>query len=72
MPLFKVNRDGQQGCPLLDIVFPHNRVSPTNSRLRQNLRDVSVPHSVCLSAYADDIVLLISENGDVKTISMNN
>lgn len=67
---FKVGRGVRQGCPLSGMLYSL-AIEPLLQRLRITLRGVSVPGCVVplrVSAYADDIVLLISGGRDIEMV----
>jgi len=67
---FKVERGVRQGCPLSGMLYSI-AIEPLLCKVRENIKGVSLPFSgktVSLSAYADDVVVLISDQKDIDTV----
>lgn len=68
---FKVFRGISQGCPLSGMLYSL-AIEPLLVQLRAKLQGITIPDcnsSVKLSAYADDVALLIGSQGDVDTMT---
>ncbi|KAK3574580.1 hypothetical protein QTP86_010339 [Hemibagrus guttatus] len=67
---FKVLRGIRQGCALSGMLYTL-AIEPLLNKLRSHLFGFKVPHtnaSICLSAYADDLVVMIDSQKDLKVI----
>ena len=67
---FKVLRGVRQGCSWSEILYSL-AIEPFLIKLRNDLKGISVPNcndTFYLSAYAHDIILMISDQNDVDTL----
>ncbi|KAK3530736.1 hypothetical protein QTP70_000758 [Hemibagrus guttatus] len=68
---FKVLRGIRQGCALSGMLYTL-AIEPLLNKLRSHLSGFKVPHtnaSICLSAYADDLVLMIDSQKDMNVLT---
>ncbi len=67
---FKVCRGVRQGCSLSGILYTL-AIEPLLNKLRRVLEGISLQagtSTLCLSAYADDVVILVNKQNDVDTL----
>ncbi|KAK3540144.1 hypothetical protein QTP70_027053 [Hemibagrus guttatus] len=68
---FKVLRGIRQGCALSGMLYTL-AIEPLLNKLRSHLSGFKVPHtnaSICLSAYADDLVVMIDSQKDLNVLT---
>ncbi len=67
---FKLTRGVRQGCPLSGMLYSV-AIEPFLHKVRENINGLCLQSSsknVSLSAYADDVVVLISDQKDIDTV----
>ncbi len=67
---FKLTRGVRQGCPLSGMLYSV-AIEPFLHKVRENINGLCLQSSsknVSLSAYADDVVVLISDQKDIDTL----
>ncbi len=68
---FKVSRGIRQGCPLSGMLYSID-IEPLLQLIRKRLDGLRVPHcdiNFCLSAYADDVIIMINKQEDIHVLS---
>ena len=67
---FKVSRGIRQGCAMSGMLYSL-AIEPLLHKLRTELEGLSIPHcnsKLCLSAYADDLVVVVNGNEDIDKL----
>ncbi len=68
---FKVSRGIRQGCSLSGMLYSI-AIEPLLQQIRKRLDGLRVPHcdfNFCLSAYADDVIILVNKQEDIHVLS---
>ncbi|KAL2076888.1 hypothetical protein ACEWY4_027518 [Coilia grayii] len=67
---FKVNRGIRQGCSLSGMLYALS-IEPLLHRLRAEMSGVSLTNgrtTLCLSAYADDLIIMVDQQKDINVL----